>query len=105
MSVFSTPVAHITTDDLRELLTERAAENVRLEFKRDIPDKDEMLKKLSSFANTYGGLLVIGASAQSKDGRITDLTGVDAHPNLKQTIVQWCVAGTNPPLTPEVSDP
>lgn len=105
MSVFSTPVAHVTTDELRELLTERAAENVRLEFKRDIPDKDEMLKKLSSFANTYGGLLIIGASAQSKDGRITDLTGVDAHPNLKQTIVQWCVAGINPPLTPEVSDP
>ena len=58
----------ITTEDLQELVVERAVENVRLEFKREIPGKDETLKKLSSLANTFGGDLVIGAAAPSSPG-------------------------------------
>jgi len=41
---------------------------VRLEFKSEVPTKDEVLKKLSSFANTFGGYLVIGAKANGADG-------------------------------------
>jgi predicted HTH transcriptional regulator len=105
MSIFAKPVTQITPEDLQELVTEHAVENVRLEFKREIPDKDETLKKLSSFANTFGGDLVIGAAAGSADGRITDLPGVDAQAGYKQTVTQWCFAGATPPLTPDVSDP
>jgi Putative DNA-binding domain len=104
MSIFEKPVSAISAGDLQELLTERAVENVRLEFKSEIPDKDETLKKLSSFANTFGGYLVVGAKASSKDGRIEDLRGVQPRPNYKQTITQWCFEGANPPLTAELSD-
>ena len=105
MSIFAKPVAHITTEDVQELLAENAVENIRLEFKREAPGRDEMLKKVSSFANSYGGYLVIGASADSKDGRIIDLPGLQLQPGYKQTIMQWCLAGTSPPVTVEVSDP
>lgn len=105
MSIFAKPIAKITTDDVQELLTERAVENIRLEFKRETPGKEEMLKKISSFANTYGGYLVVGAVADSKDGRLTDLPGVDLQSGLKQTIMQWCFARTSPPVTVEVTDP
>jgi hypothetical protein len=105
MSIFAKPVAQITPNDLQELVSERAVENVRLEFKREIPAKDETLKKLSSFANTFGGDLVIGAVASSADGRIIDLPGVDPQPGYKQTVVQWCFAGATPPLNIEISDP
>ena len=37
-----------------------AVESVRLEFKSNAPDKDETLKKLSSFANTIGGWMIEG---------------------------------------------
>jgi predicted HTH transcriptional regulator len=70
MSIFGKPMSQISPLDLHELLEQKAVENVRLEFKRDIPGKDETLKKLSSFANTFGGFLVIGAEAKSSDGRI-----------------------------------
>jgi len=104
MSIFGKPITQITPDDLQQLVTERAVENVRLEFKREIPSKDETLKKLSSFANTFGGELVIGAAAAGADGRITDLPGVDAQSGYKQTVVQWCFGGATPPLVVEVSD-
>ena len=53
MSLFDTPITQLQTQDLQELLTVQAVENVRLEFKRELCSKDDMLKKLSSFANTF----------------------------------------------------
>lgn len=58
MSIFTKPVSQLGTADLEELLHEGAVENARLEFKLEVPNKDETLKKLSSFANTFGGFMV-----------------------------------------------
>ncbi len=62
----------------------RPVENVRLEFKREVPGKNETLKKLSSCANTFGGYLVVGAEA-ANDGRITGLPAVELQHGYKQT--------------------
>jgi predicted HTH transcriptional regulator len=105
MSIFTKPISQLGPDDLQELLTAKAVENIRLEFKREKPDKFETLKKTSSFANTYGGVVVIGAEADGKDGRIIGLPGVDERAGYKQTIVQWCFDGVAPPLDVDVSDP
>src|SRR6266478_5914945 len=105
MSIFAKPLSELTPGDLQELLQDGAVENARLEFKSEAPNKDETLKKLSSFANTFGGFMVIGARATSADGRIEDLPGVDPVDGYKQKIVDWCFGGANPPLTVEVSDP
>ena len=105
MSIFTKPLSQLDTADLQELLGDGAVENVRLEFKLEVPTKDETLKKLSSFANTFGGYMVVGARASSTDGRIEELPGVDEKAGYKQTVVQWCFAGASPPVTVEVSDP
>jgi len=70
MSIFSKPLSQLDTRDLQELLQDGSVENIRLEFKLLPPDKDETLKKLSSFANTFGGFMVVGAQARSADGRL-----------------------------------
>jgi hypothetical protein len=75
-----------------------------VEFKSNVPDKDETLKKLSSFANTFGGTMIVGAKANSADGRLQDLPGVDEQPGYRQKVIQWCFDGTSPPLIVAVSD-
>jgi hypothetical protein len=105
MSIFTKPLSQLGTPDLQELLTDKAVENARLEFKRQVPTKDETLKKLSSFANTFGGFMVIGAEANSADGRLQGLPGVDEESGYKQKVVDWCFNGASPPLTVDVSDP
>lgn len=105
MPIYTTPVSQLQPADLQELLDGAAVENIRLEFKLQVPTKDETLKKLSSFANTFGGLMVIGAKANSADGRIEDLPGVDEESGYKQKVVQWCFDGASPPLVVGVSDP
>src|SRR5437660_1768277 len=104
MSIFTKPLSKLEPADLQELLQEAAVENIRLEFKANAPSKDETLKKLSSFANSFGGFMVIGAKANSADGRIEDLPGVDEQAGYKQKVVQWCFDGASPPLTVQVSD-
>ena len=103
--MLSKPISQLNSTDLRSLLEEGAVETLRLEFKTKIPGKHETLKKLSSFANTYGGYLIVGAHADSSDGRLTDLPGVQTERGYKQRIVQWCFESVDPPLTVEVSDP
>jgi hypothetical protein len=104
MSIYSKPITDLKTADLRELLDEDAVENICLEFKVQFPGKDETLKKLSSFANTYGGYLVIGAEADSKSGRLVRLPGVEPNRGWKQQVVQWCQTGCSPPVAPLTSD-
>ena len=104
MPFFSREITDITTDDLAELLTEGAVENVRLEFKSQPPGPDDTLKKLSGFANTFGGYLLVGASASSADGRLSSYSGVDPQSNYRQTIIQRCYEGVWPPIEVLVSD-
>jgi hypothetical protein len=105
MSIYTKSLSQLGTADLQELLTDRAVENIRVEFKSEVPKKDDTLKKLSSFGNTFGGFLVVGAKAESKDGRIEDLPGVDEESGYKQKVVDWCFNGASPPLIVQVSDP
>ena len=105
MSIFSKALSQVGTADLQELLQEKAVENARLEFKLLVPSKDDTMKKLSSFANTFGGYMVVGERANSADGRVEELPGVDEEAGYKQKVVDWCFKHVSPPLTVEVSDP
>src|SRR5688572_7818147 len=105
MTLFGKSVDKLTSADLGDLLADKAVENVRLEFKREIPAKDETLKKVTSFANTYGGLVVIGAEASSADGQISALPGVALESGYKQRLIQWGFDGVFPPISIQVSQP
>lgn len=104
MPFFSKSITDLTSDDLAELRDEAAVENVRLEFKREFPGPDDTLKKLSGFANTFGGYLIVGAAASSSDGRLEDYPGVDPQRNYRQTIIQRCYEGIWPPIEVLISD-
>ena len=79
-SILSKPMDQITAADIRSLVTSRVPEGERMEFKRELPAKgtsnrdrwmlgkmkigghakDQILKEAVSFANAYGGVLVLG---------------------------------------------
>ena len=105
MSMFSKALSELVFADLQELVHSESVESVRLEFKRDAPSKSEMMKKISSFANTYGGWLVVGAAeAEGERGKLNSLPGVDEIPSYKQTLVQWCFDAIGPPIDIQVSE-
>ncbi|MGD1155983.1 MAG: ATP-binding protein [Terriglobia bacterium] len=103
MSIYDKRTDEVSTADLQELLAESAVENLRLEFKSKDVDKVEALKKITSFANTFGGYMVIGAEAD-KNGRIVGLPGVGRINGFKQRMIDWAYRGTFPPVLLFVSD-
>jgi len=103
MPFFGKSLTDLRWEDLQELLQEGAEETVRLEFKEQVPDRDEAVKKISGLANTFGGYMIVGA--REKDGKLVELPGVPEVPRFDQTLVQWCFEQLYPPLTPLVSHP
>lgn len=103
MSIYSKQITLLDYADIDELLTEGTRENIRLEYKRELPGKFETLKKLSSFANTYGGYVVIGAE-EDGNGNLTALPGINQQSGFNQRVTQWCYDGVYPPLQPYVSN-
>ncbi|MCE1246753.1 MAG: ATP-binding protein [Firmicutes bacterium] len=104
MSIFSKQIQNLEYQDIRELLVEGAEEDIRLEFKRDYPGKSNMIKKISAFANTYGGYIILGIEEDGR-GKIKSLPGIDLIKRLDQSIVQWCFEEIYPPIVPFVSPP
>ncbi len=102
MSFYSTPVKQLTALQLDELVTTRAQENLQLEFKREQADRDEHLKKVSSFANTMGGRIVYGIE-QDQESRALRLSGIDRNDQFEAQLTSWCAHYLQDPLIPEVS--
>src|SRR5271157_1039613 len=78
-SMLDKPLEQITLADLEELVREAIPEGKTLDYKRDLygrndPEKKELLKDASSFANTMGGDLIIGMD--EANGIPTGIPGV-----------------------------
>jgi Schlafen, AlbA_2 len=89
MYLTQTPFEQIGHAELVRLIDNNAQEGLRLEFKRDQYDrsdkqKKELLKDVSSFANTSGGHLLIGID--EKDGVADTLVGIANGPDEE---LQW----------------
>ena len=91
--------------DIQSLLDNRVPESEILDYKRDCygnsnDDKRELLKDISSFANTRGGHIIIGVD--ENEGVPSELVGVDAGINLDaetQRMVQLINSGFDPAFT------
>jgi len=71
---------------------ERLSEGWTLDFKEQW--SDEMLKHAAAFANTFGGLLIVGVS--EKDGKPQDIVGVQLRSELKTQIASSISANISP---------
>lgn len=71
--MFSKPIDSINSEDINNLIDNQIDERRTLDYKRDLPNKDdnskaEFCKDVSSFANTVGGYLIFGlAEATDSD--------------------------------------
>lgn len=84
----------MTADELRRLLNEPESET--LEFKRNLPERQQLAALVAAFANTHGGVLIIGA-----DGRGPTHVGL-AHPGVTADHARtWIEALVEP--TPDFS--
>ena len=76
-------------------------EGVRVEYKQEI--HKDIPKTVSSFANTQGGLLIIGVKENEPDNNEPyTIKGIPNTGSFEERIVQSAITGINPPVMPEV---
>jgi hypothetical protein len=106
---FSTSVRDMSLDEVDSLYRDRVQENIRLEYKRELPQetadfKQVLAKELSSLANTYGGYVIIGI-ATDQQGVPIAMDGVPPINNFAQRVASVGYEQSFPPLIPTVSKP
>jgi hypothetical protein len=94
----------ITAKTLQALIDAGATESARLDFKQKSygssdDEKKELLKDVSSFANTLGGYLVVGvAESEGVAKKLSPLNDLDADKELLR-LENICRTGIEPPIS------
>lgn len=99
MSLFDTALQDITFDHV-ERFCKTFPEGVRVEYKRE---PTNIAKVLSSFANTVGGIWLIGVETDKANNMpIFPLTGTPRAAGVEERIIQGAQTGIYPGITPAV---
>lgn len=99
-SIFTKPMNSISYDDIKRFFDVKIAENVKVDYKEDFPIN--LGKYISGFANTYGGILLIGIKANKTTNIPTSIPGIDLNEGLEEKVINICQSTINPYIIPEV---
>jgi hypothetical protein len=98
--LLSKPLQAITYQDLTEFC-ERWSEGTRVEYKQ-VLRTDHIPKVISSFANTVGGIWIIGVKTDESGRAITPIEGFPREPGVEERISQSCYQSLYPELLPDI---
>ena len=95
--IFRRGLDTVSSADLPEI--KQLEEGWFVEFKSRCPDSQKLAKSISSFANAYGGLLIIGAEEGAKTRRLEKFMpmSMDMADNTKTKVRQAVEAHLQPP--------
>jgi len=96
--MFTTPTAAIDFARVEEFCR-RFPEGVRVEYKEQLT---KIPRVVSSFANSVGGVWIIGVETDSNNMPVFPIKGMPKTPGIEEQIVQSCITGIYPAITPEV---
>ena len=96
--MFTKFAADITFLDIEEFC-KGYDEGVRVEYKREI---QHIPKIVSSFANTMGGIFIIGVETDSTNQVIFPIQGIPKKRGIEEQIQQSALTGIYPAIIPEV---
>jgi hypothetical protein len=103
MSIWTKPIDAIQFADVEAYCctTPKPREGLRLDFKRAVPN--DLSKLISAFANTLGGIILIGIKGTAVNEPEWPPCGVTATPSLLESFGQIAQQAIIPPVPIEVS--
>ena len=96
--MFTTPIDEITFEKI-EAFCHEFGEGVRVEYKQEIR---YVPKIVSSFANTQGGIFLIGVKTDQNNKVVFPIQGIPKQTGLEETIQQSALMGIYPAVLPEI---
>jgi schlafen family protein len=98
--MFAIPIDAVTFEDVNNFCQTLTREGLVLDYKLDFPKRLE--KTIASFANTYGGHILIGVDETATGEPVLPIVGVPLQTGLRERVVAIALDAINPPVNPEV---
>jgi hypothetical protein len=99
--LFSKPLHEITFAEI-DSFCRTWPEGIRVEYKQ-VLRTDHIPKVISSFANTVGGIWIIGVKTDKSGRAIFPIEGFPREPGIEDRITQSCSQGLYPSLLPDIT--
>ena len=97
--MFTKPVTDLKFSDV-ESFCKICGEGVRVEYKGEIPNN--LPKTISAFANTLGGILILGVKTDENNRAIFPIEGMKKEGGMEDRITASSLQGIYPAVIPEV---
>lgn len=97
--MFTKPLSQTEYSDI-ETFCNAFSEGVRVEYKNEMIK--EIPKAISAFANTLGGIIVIGAETDKAQNKVVAINGIDREIGIEERIINASINGIYPSVIPEV---
>jgi hypothetical protein len=98
--MFGTPIESIDLSQILSFLGTGIREGFALDFKENFPSNLE--KTLAAFANSYGGIILIGVEETATGSAVVPIRGVELNTGLRERVLQKGLEAIYPPVLPEV---
>jgi len=98
--MFSIPIDNLNFQDVNSFCETRPREGLVLDYKLDFPRRLD--KTIASFANTFGGHILVGVDETPAGEPVLPITGVALQPGLRERVVATALDAIYPPVYPEV---
>ncbi len=99
-TMFGKPISKLTDSDIRSFCDRKIPEGLIIDYKIDFPS--DLAKILASFANSFGGYVLIGI-ATNPDNTPKSVEGVANKAGIKERIMQAATTGIHQPLFPDIA--
>jgi len=97
--LFTKEITQINFDDVDIFCKQQIPESVHLDYKKDFPTNLE--KTISAFANTMGGLIIIGVEDKDSKPKLP-VKGIKYHKGLRERVNNIILSNIYPPVFPEI---
>jgi len=101
-TIFGKPVEGVTFEDILSFCELKIPEGINLDYKQDLSLPTKLAKSIATFANTRGGLILVGVVDDSDDKPVVPATGMDYDEKMPLTVTNIILSHIYPPVAPQV---
>jgi hypothetical protein len=101
-SLFTLEKSKVDFKEVKDFCDQQISEGLRIEYKREFPKNEDLAKSVCAFANTEGGIILIGVEANKESNVPTDIPGIGMKKGLEEKVTNICLSHILPRIMPEV---
>lgn len=89
-------------DEVKTFCDQQISEGLRIDYKKDFPENENLSRTICAFANTAGGILLIGVEADRVRNVPVAIQGVEMRKGLEEKVVNICLGHILPRIIPDI---